>query len=197
MHENLRCNHRYCISCMAKYVEKIMGTYGSLPPCPQLWCSSQLSIDDCKKFLSPNLLEKFSKRLEEAQIPESDKVYCPYSNCSALMTLSTLARGPQDPESSSSTNPSFSVTATKCQKCNRLFCIECRVPWHNDMTCDDYASQLSGADAELNLLEAKNQWQRCPNCKRVIELSEGCIRITCRYGNSNPYPYPWSFVYRN
>lgn len=141
-----------------------MVTNGILPPYPQLWSSSQLDKDDREKFLSPKLLAIFSKRLEEAQSPDSEKVYCPYSNCSALMALSTWERClVENPDSSSSTN-SFTTTKTKCQRCNRLFCIECRVPW-----------QLAQRH-DMRRLCLSVVWRK----RRVVEWCKCRVEFACR-----------------
>lgn len=170
-----------------------------------------------------------TKRLTEARVPEGDRVYCPYTNCSALMD-----KGGLDPPgqvlhccitsssnviyvtycnrvsfsshvslayfSRSRTMSSFlgfyvqstSVAPNKlstyqkvaCAECRRSFCLECRVPWHKNRSCQEYQNlppDLRDAE-ESNLYKlAQNQkWQRCKKCRRMIELAEGCYHMTCR-----------------
>jgi len=101
-----------------------------------------------------------------------------------------LNRFPQVPSPfSSSSHSSLIITATKCQKWYCSFCILCKVPWHTDMSCEEYAPQLGAASAELNLLAENNKWKRCPNCKHMIERTGGYRHIICRYTISEP----WSF----
>ena len=189
MHENIFCHHTFCLPCMGLYVEYRMTNYGGMPKCPYRGCNSKLTKDDCEKFLSSKWLDILIKRSEEEEIADSDKVYCPYPDCSFLMALSRLDRCPQASPFSSSSHSSLTITSTKCQKCHRLFCIECRVPWHTKMSCEDYALQLGAVNAELNLLAKNNKWKRCPNCKHMIERIDGCLHIRCRYLISEP----WSF----
>eukprot|EP01018_Ginkgo_biloba_P015843 Gb_28418 [translate_table: standard] len=181
MFEVITCLHRYCVSCMAQHVE-VKLRHGNVPACPHEGCNTKLTVDSCKKFLSPKWIDVMTKRLEEALIPESDKVYCPYSNCSALMSKVGIDRTGR---ACSSSHPHLTaVGCTACQSCNRLFCIECRVPWHTTMSCREYqnrAPQLYGEDAKLHLLAKNNRWRRCIKCKHMIELAEGCYHMTCSF----------------
>lgn len=182
MHEIMTCRHRFCFSCMSQHVE-VKLTHGCVPSCPHEVCNIKLTVDGCKAFLSSKWVEVWTKRLEEAAIPESDKVYCPYPNCSALMTLSGLDRSRQ---ACSSSHPfPTAIGCSECHQCHKFFCIECRVPWHTGMSCQEYqrrAPQLHGVDAKLHLLAKNNRWKRCTKCKHMIELAEGCNHMTCRCG---------------
>eukprot|EP00253_Pinus_taeda_P015883 PITA_15883 len=181
MHENMFCHHRYCFRCLTLYVKAMIAQSSNVPICPHRMCISKLTIHDCEKFLPSKWLEILIKRSEEEKIADSEKVYCPYPDCSFLMASSELNKCGQVPSPfSSSSHSSLTIKATKCQKCCRLFCIECKVPWHTDMSCEEYAPQLGAASGELNLLAENNKWKRCPNCKHMIERTGGCRHIICR-----------------
>ncbi|XBH98467.1 hypothetical protein VPH35_127977 [Triticum aestivum] len=81
------CAHRFCLSCMKEHVRVKLGD-GTLPACPQDGCTTKLTVEGSKIFLSPQLLETMAQRIREAQIPPTQKVYCPNSRCSALMSSS-------------------------------------------------------------------------------------------------------------
>ncbi|KAK0603719.1 hypothetical protein LWI29_007889 [Acer saccharum] len=71
----------------------------------------------------------------------------------------------------------------KCVKCQGLFCINCKVPWHKDMTCYEYKRLNPNSPAEdvkLKSLASMNLWRQCVKCNHMIELSEGCYHMTCR-----------------
>jgi len=161
MHEIMTCLHRFCFSCMAQHVE-VKLTHGCVPSCPHEGCNTKLTVDGCMKFLSSKWVEVWTKRLEEAAIPESNKLYCPHPNCSALMTLSGIDRTRQ---ACSSSHPfPTAIGCTECHHCHKLFCIECRVPWHQGMSCQEYqrrAPLLHGVDAKLHLLAKNNRWRHC------------------------------------
>ncbi|XP_076959745.1 E3 ubiquitin-protein ligase RSL1-like [Bidens hawaiensis] len=81
-----KCQHRYCFSCIGKHIEaKLLD--GKLPECPHEKCDSKIGIESCKKLLKPELYRSIMRsRVNEAFIPPTDKVYCPFSDCSALMS---------------------------------------------------------------------------------------------------------------
>lgn len=61
----------------------------------QAGCPKTLGGEECRPFLSIELFHTLSKRLIEASVPEGDRVYCPFANCSALMDKSGLALPPE------------------------------------------------------------------------------------------------------
>ncbi|KAJ4841084.1 hypothetical protein Tsubulata_030202, partial [Turnera subulata] len=119
------CNHRYCFSCMEQHV-KDKFLQGLTAKCPHEGCNSQVTIHGCSKLFAPELAEKMRERIKEATIPVSDKFYCPIPKCSALMSKKDLQQ------------KSGTVLRGQCVKCRRLICINCKVPWHYDMTCNEY-----------------------------------------------------------
>ena len=85
------CVHRFCFSCMKEHV-RVKLLHGTLPSCPQDGCTTKLSVEGSKIFLSSQLLQIMVEveRIREGQIPPTQKIYCPYPKCSALMSLSEL-----------------------------------------------------------------------------------------------------------
>ncbi|XP_071709326.1 E3 ubiquitin-protein ligase RSL1-like [Rutidosis leptorrhynchoides] len=170
------CMHRYCFSCMRKHVEAKL-LQGQLPKCPDVKCKSKLEIESCKKFLNPELYDIMSSRVKEESIPATDKVYCPFSKCSALMSKTELQLH--------AATSSRDTGMRQCVKCRRLFCINCKVPWHDNVDCGSYLKYFanqSSNEAKLKSLATKNRWRQCIKCKNMVELSEGCYHIYCRCG---------------
>lgn len=57
----------------------------------QAGCPEMLEYpEECKKYLTQEIFSILTKRLVEARVPEGDRVYCPYANCSTLMDKSGL-----------------------------------------------------------------------------------------------------------
>ncbi|KAM4095438.1 hypothetical protein ACJW30_08G030200 [Castanea mollissima] len=173
------CLHRYCFSCMKQHVEvKLLN--GMVAKCPHENCKSEVSIDSCGKFLAPNLVEVMSQRIKESSISPTEKVYCPYPRCSALMSKSEVLRYTKNVYIGAEESG-----ARKCMKCHYFFCIKCKVPWHLNMTCYDYKRSNANAhpgDAKLKSLAKSNRWRQCLKCNHMVELAEGCYHITCRCG---------------
>lgn len=172
------CLHRYCFSCMKQHVE-VKLLHGILPKCPHEDCKSDLDVGSCGKFLTPKIMETMRQRIKEASTPVTEKVYCAYPRCSVLMSKTELLEY--------STKHLVDVErsgARRCMKCNNLFCINCKVPWHRNMTCVDYKRLNPYPPAEeskLKFLASKNLWRQCKKCNHMIELAEGCFHMTCRY----------------
>jgi hypothetical protein len=79
----------------------------------------------------------------------------------------------------------MNIGRTECVECARSFCVECRVPWHLNRSCQEY-QQLplhlrDSEDSNLYKLAENQNWQRCRKCCRMIELAEGCYHMTCRF----------------
>lgn len=157
------CPHSFCNDCIARHVDAQLQI-GRLPTCPHPRCTLPLDLANCKPFLPRKLFRLFRTRLEEESIPFSDKVYCPYPDCSVLMQL-------QKPISPS-------LPSTFCLKCKRPFCIKCRVPWHYNVLCKDYENE---EDRPLHHVANDKGWSQCPRCRQMIEHTGGCYYVVCRY----------------
>lgn len=171
------CLHRYCFSCMRQHVEvKLLN--GMMAKCPYENCESEVSIETCGKILDPKLFDILCQRKREASITTAEKVYCPYPRCSALMSKNEVLEY---------TNASFvggeKSGARKCVKCHLFFCINCRVPWHYNMTCYNYKRSKPHTcteDVMLDALAKRKLWRQCAKCSHMVELAEGCYHISCR-----------------
>ncbi|EFH55110.1 hypothetical protein ARALYDRAFT_901177 [Arabidopsis lyrata subsp. lyrata] len=72
-----------------------------------------------------------------------------------------------------------------CVQCYGLFCIDCKVPSHSDLSCADYKKLHPDPlidDLKLKFLAMDKKWRQCVKCKNMIELSYGCNHMTCRCG---------------
>ncbi|CAK9179024.1 unnamed protein product [Ilex paraguariensis] len=178
------CMHHYCLSCMKQHAH-VKLLQGMLPKCPHEGCNSELKIESCKKFLTPELLIIMNQHMKEASIPAAHKIYCPHPRCSALMSIIEVL--------GSVRNANVGVErsgAAKCTECHGLFCINCKVPWHINMTCLNY-KRLNpypcAEDAKLKSLATRNLWRQCVKCNHMVELAEGCYHIYCRCGHEFCY----------
>ncbi|CAL5424254.1 unnamed protein product [Camellia sinensis] len=165
------CLHRYCSSCLKKHVE-VKLLQGMLPKCPHDACKTELKIESCRNFLTSELYDLMSQRIKEYSIPATQKIYCPYPRCSALMSKA---------EALVNTN---NAGASMCERCRGLFCMRCKAPWHSNVSCNDYKilnPYPCAEDAKLNSLARRNLWRQCVKCNHMVELAEGCNHIYCRH----------------
>ncbi|KAL5975714.1 hypothetical protein ACLOJK_020040 [Asimina triloba] len=153
--------------------------------CPQFGCKHYISAAECKSFLPADCYESFQRALAEVGILDAERIYCPYPNCSVLLLphefLTTRA----------SSSSHFETSCVDCPECGRFICINCRVPWHSSMNCEEYQNlPVEDRDAEdiaLHRLALNQRWRQCQQCRRMIELTQGCYHMTCWCGHEFCY----------
>ncbi|XP_019101862.1 PREDICTED: probable E3 ubiquitin-protein ligase RNF144A-B [Camelina sativa] len=162
-----KCRHRFCYVCMKKHIEVRLRLEGSVIRCPHYRCKSKLTFGSCVHLLTPQLRKIWQQRIIENRIPIIQRIYCPNPRCSALISINEAE------------------VRRRCFECGQLLCIKCKVSWHVDLSCDDYKKLGPNptADDMLKALANKKLWRQCEKCKHMIELSEGCIKVTCRCGH--------------
>ncbi|KAK7328677.1 hypothetical protein VNO77_22794 [Canavalia gladiata] len=162
------CSHFYCTKCTLKYiVSKLQDNVLNLM-CPEsgTGCSGVLNPHYCKPIMPHSLLVWWEKELCESVIPEKEKFYCPFNDCSALL-FNEAEKGKV-------------LRVSSCPHCKRTICIQCKVPWHQELSCDKF-QRLKNKNDDLMLdLAKRRKWKRCPNCKHYVEKKTGCDDITCR-----------------
>ncbi|KAL1208589.1 E3 ubiquitin-protein ligase RSL1 [Cardamine amara subsp. amara] len=174
-----KCRHRFCFHCVKQHVE-VKLLHGMVPKCPHYGCKSVLVIDSCGKLLTPKLIEMWKQRVKENAIPVTERVYCPYPRCSALMSKTKIS---ESAKSLLSVYPDSGVR--RCVECRGLFCVDCKVPWHGKLSCTEYKKLHPNPpvdDVKLKSLANNKMWRQCGKCEHMIELTQGCNHITCRCG---------------
>lgn len=168
MFTNDSCSHSFCYNCTSKHIMSRIEDKVKIIYCPALNCNTILDADTCRLMIPNDALIRWDESLCQSLIPESQKVYCPFNDCSAMFVDDSRAL----------------ITEVKCLVCHRSFCAKCRVPWHPEFTCKEFQklySKSGGKDEVMvKTLAKKKSWQRCPKCKMYVEKSDGCIHITCR-----------------
>ncbi|CDY31570.1 BnaA10g13010D [Brassica napus] len=143
---------------------------GTIPNCLHHGCTTQLSVDTCGKLLTPEMCLKWKERTKENSVPYNERVYCPYKNCSYLMSRTELVLG-------------SACGHRKCLKCGCSFCFYCKAPWHSMLSCTDYKKLHSNTqNAKLISLANLSGWRQCGKCNHMVERSGGCGHMTCRCG---------------
>ncbi|XP_020871667.1 uncharacterized protein LOC9301178 [Arabidopsis lyrata subsp. lyrata] len=163
-----KCRHRFCFQCVKQHVE-VKLLHGMVPKCPHDGCKSELVIDACGKLLTPKLSKMWQQRLKENAIPVTERVYCPYPRCSALMSKTKIS---ESAKSLLSVYPKSGVR--RCVECRGLFCVDCKVPWHANLSCTEYKKlhpNPPADDVKLKSLANNKMWRQCGKCQHMIELS--------------------------
>ncbi|KAH0465711.1 hypothetical protein IEQ34_005814 [Dendrobium chrysotoxum] len=168
--------HRFCSACL----EYLIYLHGYPATCA--FCGESLIDEDYWQVLSPSLKELVSMLKEEKSIPSKEKAYCANQRCSALHSKAE-ARLPEEELSKLDYDASG---LAECKKCKQRFCLNCHVPWHDFMSCEDYkksdlAREREVDDKRLFRLAERNLWIRCNECERIIELYGICKNVHCRH----------------
>nr|GEV97123.1 zinc finger, C6HC-type [Tanacetum cinerariifolium] len=79
-----------------------------------------------RSLVPKEVLDRWDNALCESLIKGSEKFYCPFKDCSALLV----------------DDGGEAVTSSECPHCNRLFCARCKVSWHAGMDCEEYQSLI-------------------------------------------------------
>ncbi|KAL9672019.1 hypothetical protein QQ045_009593 [Rhodiola kirilowii] len=161
------CSHKFCNHCIATYLATKVQDNIALVNCPQFGCQGTLDPQTCRPILPQPVYERWENALCESMILGSQKVYCPYKDCSAMLV--------DDGEEE--------VMASECPHCHRLFCAKCKVSWHSGIGCAEFqASRNDRGREDLMAIELakNNNWRRCPKCCFYVEKIDGCKHITCR-----------------
>uniref|UniRef100_A0A0D9XDT1 RBR-type E3 ubiquitin transferase n=1 Tax=Leersia perrieri TaxID=77586 RepID=A0A0D9XDT1_9ORYZ len=154
------CEHAFCVGCLRQYIAaKVEENILSIG-CPDPGCDTggPLHPEDCRDVIPPPLFHRWGDALCDSALSSSLKLYCPFRDCSALLFDDA---GDDDGEEV--------TTEAECPHCTRTFCAQCKVPWHDGATCDEYQKlgndERGRDDLLLRKMAQERKWQRCPNCK--------------------------------
>ena len=147
----LRCDDRYCHSCLQRLFEMAMKDETLYPPrCHGI----PIPIKTVKRHLPRSLLRKFQEMKPELSC--RDKTYCHLPTCSTFIAPHSIHN-----------------EQAICQKCRAVTCNNCRKAWHFGPCIEDQAEDF------FKLLRSTH-WKRCPECRRVVEKTDGCNHVVCR-----------------
>ncbi|KAJ4836744.1 hypothetical protein Tsubulata_005127 [Turnera subulata] len=163
------CPHAYCTHCVVQYVSSKLEQNLTDIRCPVSGCTTgSLDPEHCRAVLPPEMFDRWGIALCEAAILEKQKFYCPYKDCSAML----IDDGGEV------------VRESQCPNCIRMFCAQCKVPWHSGIDCEEFQKlhkdETEKEDMLLLKLAGDHQWCRCPSCGIHVEKIEGCSVVTCR-----------------
>ncbi|KAK9948170.1 hypothetical protein M0R45_003757 [Rubus argutus] len=169
------CSHSYCTECMIKYVASKLQENITSIKCPVPDCKGLLEPEYCRPILPPEVFERWGNALCEAVILGSEKFYCPYKDCSGML----IDDGKEV------------IRQSECPNCRRMFCAQCKVPWHAGINCAEFQKlnkdEREKEDIMLRKLAQNKKWKRCPKCRFYVEKAEGCMFMMCRCQTSFCY----------
>ncbi|KAK0792405.1 hypothetical protein LTS16_005096 [Friedmanniomyces endolithicus] len=150
------CDHEYCRQCLAKLFELSMTDETLFPP---RCCKNEIPLARVRFFLPPDLAKRFEATY--AQLSTKNRVYCHHVRCNSFIPATAV---------------DASNDVATCPHCARTTCAICKGPSHTGDCPNDTALQ------QLVAIANTEQWQRCLDCKRFVELEQGCNHMTCPCG---------------
>ncbi|KAL8705245.1 MAG: hypothetical protein Q9201_001624 [Fulgogasparrea decipioides] len=152
------CRHRYCAPCFSQLIAIALQSEDHFPP---KCCLQEIPGGVLRKHLPANELASFDNKALEYSVAIGSRYYCARPECAKWI----------DTKKAKSRNG-----ALECPHCRYKLCTLCRGPKHP--TGQD-CPQDFGLDATLQQAERAG-WQRCYNCRAMVELNTGCRHITCK-----------------
>ena len=125
VHTIVACKHQYCKACLRQYIK---SDFCSNKPTtwPQEGCGKQLDhCEDIRALLSATEFDQLNNQLNVNCIGMMPDIqYCLNPQCDYAAILD-------------------GTTKFECAKCKEVYCVECRVPFHSRVSCEDFRKSVS------------------------------------------------------
>ncbi|KAI0790343.1 hypothetical protein C8Q75DRAFT_111612 [Abortiporus biennis] len=157
----LICSHSWCKACLSRYLLASIDTKNFPLKClgNEARCVQHITLQVAQEVLSPKDFDRVAGAAVVAHVQKASEFhYCPTPDCPTIYRSGR--RG----------------TVIQCPSCLRRICPYCHVEEHQGQSC-----QLREEDS-LKLLDdwtKDKDVKRCPECRVIIERSEGCNHMTC------------------
>lgn len=161
----LSCSHKYCSLCFTQLILTASHSESTFPP---KCCLHEISTTIIRSHLYPEDVAVYDQKALEYAIPIADRYYCPSPPCARWIDTRLVKR----------INGGIA-----CPHCRQNICSVCRGPSHpsNEDCPQDYGLSSAMEQAE------QAGWQRCFQCRTLVERNQGCRHITCRCGGEFCY----------
>ncbi|PVH78496.1 hypothetical protein DL98DRAFT_246512 [Cadophora sp. DSE1049] len=154
----LKCGHRMCHSCLKRIFRLSVNDPQHMPP--KCCTADHIPLKHVEKLFDINFKKNWNRKFQE--FSTKNRIYCPARRCGEWIKPGNM-------------HNEDGRKYGKCGRCKTKVCCLCNGKWHGAKDCPK--------DEETNrLLETAKQagWQRCYNCRTMVELKEGCNHMTCR-----------------
>lgn len=156
-----RCGCMYCVQCLNQLFRVSFTTRALYPP--KCGCLEQIEAAEVKSSFEEDVLDLFEKVPEEWWT--ENPTYCGQETCGAFIPASRF--GEVDDKM---------VQFASCLSCNTMTCSKCK---QTQAAHDDLCGKCprKTVSPELYKFVMKNKLSRCPSCKTLAELEEGCNSV--------------------
>jgi hypothetical protein len=148
------CSHHYCAGCLEQLHRASMTDETLYPP---RCCRREMPWEDVSAKLNNRLATAFGAKKEELDMHAGQRTYCCNAACARFIGVAHIARD---------------TGTASCPACGELTCTMCKAAQHGGDCPEDVALQQT-----LRLAEDRG-WQRCRQCRGIVDLTFGCHHIT-------------------
>ena len=101
-------------------------------------------------------------------------MWCPSPGCETICKIVESETNGLSPK----------IPIIQCTRCQHIFCTECKLPTHPNLTCDYYRQKLIN-QGKLSIIDeepfaAYDSIKKCPFCHVPIEKDSGCAQMMCK-----------------
>lgn len=149
-----------CANCVRSHVRaEVDRGRGGRVRCPASACRSVLQHNEVRRVCDDATFARYDEQLVRATLlAQPEFRWCSRPDCESGQ-LTNADDGP----------------IMRCHACQWRTCVRHRVPWHSDVTCEEY-----DANSNESPLLVTERIQKCPKCNNGIEKTGGCNHMTCR-----------------
>lgn len=165
----LGCGCHYCAPCLRRCIRTGLRDEESWPP----RCHERLAEEDVWWAGGTQVLRLWRQVAGEWDSPVAERIYCARPACAAFIPPGERAAGGE----------------ARCGVCGEGTCGRCRGLWHPGVPCDE-----EDEDEDEGLMNMMDQYgyAACDNCRRIVEILEGCNHIT--YVSPLPLCFPPTYL---
>lgn len=160
------CGHILHSHCIAQHIMSQVKALHFPVTCPLSDCETEISHIDLKELLNAEAYIAYEEASFKSYLSGGDNeiVSCQTPGCSFV--FSWTGEGPE----------------FQCPFCKNSYCITCKTPWHNYLTCEQHQRQLS-QEAENEIFSRNMRYKQCAVCLRWLEKQLGSNLMECACGN--------------
>lgn len=154
----LLCGHYWCLDCLSRACSNIRNDIDKKIRCDDE-CFVKLEL--VVEVLPEDESRRLKSKLEEFKVPPKERCYCANTACGewippVVKKIYNLAQ---------------------CKKCGKSTCKLCHAVEH-----EGECAAPTKEDEQAAALIEKEGYQKCSQCCRVVERTDGCSHMTCYCG---------------
>jgi E3 ubiquitin-protein ligase RNF144 len=150
----LDCGHIYHTECMEGLISAAVTSKTFPIKCPDLNCQQELSEGEIKHFINEELYQKYLSFQLDFFVEHNAGTFinCATPDCEYVFEWGTESKE----------NQRF-----RCNLCDKEYCINCRVKWHEELTCAEFKEMedIPEEDRLFFKVVKSEKMKQCTKCK--------------------------------